>query len=420
MTLRIDTPAAYSLLFAELGRIEAAYSTYRVDLGEVSLDDMLVKREKTPEEQRRDEEWKASEEYRKRLIVTEREDFIIRFRELTKQEGPVIPPGASFAPRPGYPYLSSIREPVRLLVKHAELAAQAGDYDTAAEDILAGLRYSDALALDDSLTLQLTRIAITGMVVEGVTTSLGSGALPSDAMFSLLMTQAANSASLNRFSAVVTTVATHYHELFDISRAGNGSQLRDLYVASDWGQRIGKGLRGEAYHPERIEVKDFTREALTKFYTSPMGRPWVDRDERILTEAMTKASALVDLPYSDAQVSLQQLEASMPRLLCPLFSPVTPVGRALTARANGVAQLDLMRLGLSLERYHAKEGTYPGTLDAVASLLEAEVPKDPFMGESYHYEPRGDSFVLYSVGQDLEDDGGRHEWKYGDVVWRGS
>ncbi|MCC6489669.1 MAG: hypothetical protein IT364_19400 [Candidatus Hydrogenedentes bacterium] len=207
--------------------------------------------------------------------------------------------------------------------------------------------------------------------------------------------------------------------VLDISRAGDGSQLRSLFVASDWGQRIGKGLRGEAYHPERIEMKDFTREALTKFYTSPMGRPWVDRDERILTESMTEVSTLVELPYDDAQVALQQLEASMPKMLCSLFSPVTSVGYALTARANGVAQLDLVRLGLSLERYRAKEGSYPETLDAVAPLLEAEVPEDPFTGESYLYKRLGDSFVLYSVGQNLEDDGGQRQWKYGDVVWRG-
>jgi hypothetical protein len=38
---------------------------------------------------------------------------------------------------------------------------------------------------------------------------------------------------------------------------------------------------------------------------------------------------------------------------------------------------------------------------------------------SSRYTLNGDSFLLYSVGKDLEDDGGRHDYFTGDVVWRG-
>jgi hypothetical protein len=48
------------------------------------------------------------------------------------------------------------------------------------------------------------------------------------------------------------------------------------------------------------------------------------------------------------------------------------------------------------------------------------MPVDPFTGKAYRYKPVADGFLLYSVGGDLEDDGGKHGWPEADWVWRGS
>jgi hypothetical protein len=33
---------------------------------------------------------------------------------------------------------------------------------------------------------------------------------------------------------------------------------------------------------------------------------------------------------------------------------------------------------------------------------------DPFSGQPFHYRREGNDFVLYSVAENLEDDGGKH------------
>jgi len=43
----------------------------------------------------------------------------------------------------------------------------------------------------------------------------------------------------------------------------------------------------------------------------------------------------------------------------------------------------------------------------------------PSTGERYVYEPSKDTFLLYSLGRNQEDDGGRHQRVTGDIVWRG-
>jgi hypothetical protein len=93
---------------------------------------------------------------------------------------------------------------------------------------------------------------------------------------------------------------------------------------------------------------------------------------------------------------------------------------AFSALARSEAQLDLMRIGLTLERIRAQNGIYPDTLSPISSRLGGEVPVDPFTGNRYNYGHDGSTFTLYSVGMNREDDGARHDYVNGDIVWRGN
>ncbi len=62
--------------------------------------------------------------------------------------------------------------------------------------------------------------------------------------------------------------------------------------------------------------------------------------------------------------------------------------------------------GLAVERYRLAEGHLPESLaNLVPAYLEA-VPMDPFNGQNIKYRVRKTGFVVYSVGEDLSDDGG--------------
>jgi len=70
--------------------------------------------------------------------------------------------------------------------------------------------------------------------------------------------------------------------------------------------------------------------------------------------------------------------------------------------------------------YHAREGCYPASLELLAEHFDGNVPLDPFVGKPFVYLPSEDSFVLYSVGRNLVDDGGEASVYAGegDLLWQ--
>ncbi len=73
---------------------------------------------------------------------------------------------------------------------------------------------------------------------------------------------------------------------------------------------------------------------------------------------------------------------------------------------NGLAALRGTRIVLALELYVRAHGRYPDELAALVPACIDELPRDPYTDESFLYRRRGDSFLLYSVGLDLEDQNG--------------
>jgi hypothetical protein len=63
---------------------------------------------------------------------------------------------------------------------------------------------------------------------------------------------------------------------------------------------------------------------------------------------------------------------------------------------------------LALQRWHKQRGTYPAQLDELVTTgLLRNVPQDPFGQGSLMYKLKENSFTLYSVGTNFEDDEGR-------------
>ncbi|HUW59993.1 MAG TPA: hypothetical protein VMZ06_03220 [Candidatus Bathyarchaeia archaeon] len=61
----------------------------------------------------------------------------------------------------------------------------------------------------------------------------------------------------------------------------------------------------------------------------------------------------------------------------------------------------------AIEAYRRNKGTYPASLDAVATALAVELPKDPFTGAPFGYVQQGAGYLLYSAGINMLDDGGK-------------
>jgi hypothetical protein len=66
-------------------------------------------------------------------------------------------------------------------------------------------------------------------------------------------------------------------------------------------------------------------------------------------------------------------------------------------------------IACALERYRLARGQFPESLDALAPEFIAKLPADVIGGAAYQYRRTQDGqFVLYSVGWNEIDDGGRN------------
>jgi hypothetical protein len=103
------------------------------------------------------------------------------------------------------------------------------------------------------------------------------------------------------------------------------------------------------------------------------------------------------------------------------------VSRSVMKFAWDQGGCDLARVACALERFRLAHGNYPETLDALPPQFIEKLPHDIINGQPLHYRRTEDGkFVLYSVGWDEKDDGGKIVFtksgsvdrEKGDWVWR--
>ncbi len=93
-------------------------------------------------------------------------------------------------------------------------------------------------------------------------------------------------------------------------------------------------------------------------------------------------------------------------ILCP------GVLQATRAETRAHERAELLDLALSLAAYRADAERYPDALANLTPEYLSSVPNDVFTGENLVYRRSGAGYVLYSLGENQTDDGGR---TYGDL-----
>lgn len=82
--------------------------------------------------------------------------------------------------------------------------------------------------------------------------------------------------------------------------------------------------------------------------------------------------------------------------------------RVFLAFGKSQVTFDAPRLRIALERFKLAKGAYPKSLAEVVPEYLDKLPLDPFSGKPYGYRLEEDGgFTLWSVGNDLKDDGGK-------------
>lgn len=94
----------------------------------------------------------------------------------------------------------------------------------------------------------------------------------------------------------------------------------------------------------------------------------------------------------------------LPSFMASLFVPV--FDRTRIAFVRNEATIRIARTALAVEEFRLSHGVLPSSLEECVPSFLATVPLDPYTGLDLHYQAEGSGYTIYSVFDDLDDDGG--------------
>lgn len=96
-----------------------------------------------------------------------------------------------------------------------------------------------------------------------------------------------------------------------------------------------------------------------------------------------------------------------------------PVGGAVASRHGAEAERTQAILALDLELYRRQHGGFPKALEDLRVIDPNIRLEDPFSGKPMRYSRTPEGYRLWSIGQNLRDDGGKEgkSREDGDIVW---
>lgn len=95
-----------------------------------------------------------------------------------------------------------------------------------------------------------------------------------------------------------------------------------------------------------------------------------------------------------------------------LFHQVVPsFGRTIVNDIRKIARIRAARTALAIQRYRSKYNKLPDSIENVIPDYLDSVPLDPFDGQEIRYKKLNEGYVVYSIGEDQIDDGGREKPK---------
>ena len=135
-----------------------------------------------------------------------------------------------------------------------------------------------------------------------------------------------------------------------------------------------------------------------------------DADAIIYLDIMDGYIKNAQLPPHRRQEAAKAIDArfnstSQVHILLHIIMPA--LLRITSIDLRNIAHSRTARVALAIERYRLAAGRLTDALtDLIPAYLDA-VPTDPFDGNELRYKKLETGFVVYSIGEDLSDDGGK-------------
>ena len=334
-------------------------------------------------------EWTEADRKKVAEYLAANGGLIKELRRLAELGGPTYELDYSKGFAMELPHLGWLLDCTRLLAADAALQAFEGNPGEAIEDLLAGMKLAGALAHEPTLLSQLVRVAMDGIVCSTVEQAIHGEDLTPE-LSGRLIEYASQASRREAFANSLSGEGLSGLHAFDEVRTG------DLGWA---GMRLDELRAGG--RERRADLAQSTMDSfMLHAYGSVFARPLLNMEEASYADLMGRMGDAARLPFYEAKPLLDEIGKDiddLPRSSLVSRMTLLALPRQVGAQARHEARLDLMRVGLAVEQYHAQNGTYPQTLDAIAPAVGGAVPLDPFTGKPFVYQPSDDSFTLHSV-----------------------
>jgi hypothetical protein len=136
-----------------------------------------------------------------------------------------------------------------------------------------------------------------------------------------------------------------------------------------------------------------------------------ERDLAYYLQIMDKSISLVALPPPQSLAHANDLSSASDiakKRMYTMSSMILPALRqAILREATAQANIKLATTALTVERFRLDQGRLPIDLKELTPRFLDAIPTDPFDGAPLRYRRLDRGYVVYNVGEDGRDDGGR-------------
>jgi hypothetical protein len=281
------------------------------------------------------------------------------------------------------PGFENIRQSTRLLKLEAILDAENGKPEQAADSITSAFGLTRSLSKEPLLLSQLVRIACQELAVSTLEHTINRTEFTDEQLADLSRT------------------LVNAEDPCAMIRAFVGERCEGLSFFKMPAAQITPMLSIASYRPHLLGAL-----AITFYKFAGLA----DMDAIIYLDLMNDYIKALKLPPEQRQEAADSVFARFDktsrvhmllRAIMPAFSNCTIIDLRIAA------QLRTARAGLAIERYRLAAGKLPESLaELIPTYLDA-VPKDPFDGKDLRYKKLETGFVVYSIGKDGNDDGGK-------------
>ena len=279
------------------------------------------------------------------------------------------------------PHLGGFRNTLYLLCLKALFAAEQGQPAVAADALAAAFAVADSLAPEPITISQLVRLASQQIALSATEQVINRTALREDDLSRL---DKILSAAYDPNAMIRGFVGERCMAIQALSRPQEAGLGLAPVVASEGPSRLDLRIAqtlGKVDH-FLVEYIDQTNRQITAMRLPPQER------QQALEEARPQADQLIE-----AHKKLSY------------FTPT--LSRFVRNDLTNLARIRVGRVAVAVERYRVAQGQLPDQLDDLVPTYLESAPQDPYDGQPLRYKRLSPGFVVYSIGSDLSDDGGK-------------